>query len=617
MTAVAETLSIANADAATERLDATASKPYTAPPSQVWGWGIGRLAEFGLIATFGQIGTIFTIGFGLNPAIVGTCTALPRLIDGIIDPMVGHWSDNMHTRWGRRKPFLIGGALMGALFLTLLCFASPSWSAATQFGYLAIVGTLTYLCYGAYAMAWNAIGYELSDDYHERSRISAIGGFFLAAAALGNSWIYWLALRPAFGGIVWGMRWIGAGIALLIIASAIACTLMIRERFTQSNRTHVKLLPAIRSAIRNRPFVILMLMKVTEIFGGRLVGGMAIFLGVYYTCRGDQELAAKIAGVSAILGTIWNFAVLPFVKPASQWIGKRGALITGAALAFASSLVAPFITTPAHPWWSMIPGLIIAPLLVISGTVALAILPDICDVDELETGQRREGLFTSVQGFIAKLEISLAVALTGYLVIAASIDTKIGPRWDQLIVAQPAAVTGFAIGESGTYRFAYGKPATFNSLSIDGDVSAIELSASNTSPTQGFRTIGSFRDGSSTGRHVFTFPAVTAMYARVKLIAGAGESRQVTLREIALMDVTGKTIRATNLLAAGGKQVAAQPPQAVAHRLFWMVMIPGIVFSGLTLLTTILFPLTEEKMLQVRRELDARREQTMPCASQD
>src|SRR5690348_13537560 len=111
MTDVAETLSTSE-DVAADGVPA--SKPYTAPPKQIWGWGIGRIAEFGLIATFGQVGTIFTIGFGLNPAIVGTCTALPRLIDGIIDPIVGHWSDDTHTRWGRRKPFLIGGAFIGA-----------------------------------------------------------------------------------------------------------------------------------------------------------------------------------------------------------------------------------------------------------------------------------------------------------------------------------------------------------------------------------------------------------------------------------------------------------------------------------------------------------------------
>jgi len=86
----------------------------------------------------------------------------------------------------------------------------------------------------------------------------------------------------------------------------------------------------------------------------------------------------------------------------------------------------------AHTSTALIPGLIVAPLLVITGTIAGAVLPDICDLDELETGQRREGLFTAVQGFVSKLEISLAVVLVGYVVSVASVDTTIGLRWQAM-----------------------------------------------------------------------------------------------------------------------------------------------------------------------------------------
>src|SRR5579862_4139850 len=81
---------------------AAGEKPYTAPPRQIWGWGAGKVAEFGLVAMFGQAMNIFSVGFGLNPIIVSWCMMLPRLVDGIVDPIVGHWSDEAHTRWGRR-----------------------------------------------------------------------------------------------------------------------------------------------------------------------------------------------------------------------------------------------------------------------------------------------------------------------------------------------------------------------------------------------------------------------------------------------------------------------------------------------------------------------------------
>src|SRR4051812_48517504 len=107
-----------NATVAEPTTTAVGGKPYTAPQRQVWGWGVGKVAEFGLVAMFGQALNIFTVGFGLSPVIVGWCVMLPRLVDGIVDPIIGHWSDEMHTRWGRRKPFMVFGAFAGAIFLS-------------------------------------------------------------------------------------------------------------------------------------------------------------------------------------------------------------------------------------------------------------------------------------------------------------------------------------------------------------------------------------------------------------------------------------------------------------------------------------------------------------------
>ena len=598
---------------------AIGGKPYTAPAKQNWGWAAGRVAEFGLIGTYGQAMNVFTVGFGLNPVIVSWCMMLPRLFDGILDPIIGHWSDDMHTRWGRRKPFLIGGAFLGSIFLALLWWANPSWSPAAQFLHLFIVGTCLYLCYGAYLMAWTAISYELSDDYHERSRIAAIGGFFLAAMALSNSWIYWFTLRPMFGSVIWGMRWVGLGMAVLVIISAIITAISTKERFTHTNRRHVPIIQALKTTMKNRPFVYLILMKICEIFGGRLTGGIAFYLGVYYVCQGDLDLSTRLGGIGATLGTVWNFTMLPLVKPASKFIGKRGALIVSAAIGFGTSLISPFITTPAHPWWGLIPGLIVAPLLVITGTIAGAIVPDICDVDELESGQRREGLFASVMGFVGKLEISLAVVLVGYVVQWAAVDTNIGHRWEATINDNAKVNGGFPAGEKAVFSFKDRMPATFNTFSVafpkDGTnmLKEFELLASDESPTTGFHSIGKFQAQSSKGMQEFKFAPVTAKYFEVKLISAQAAGTPISLNEIRLTNTEAgnPSVRssAVNLLgsAQGGRMLAAQPPEHVQHKLFWLVMIPGIVFSGLTFIMTLLFPLTEAQMLEVRRKLDERR----------
>ncbi|MDR3708208.1 MAG: MFS transporter [Capsulimonadaceae bacterium] len=415
---------------------ATPKKPFTAPPREVWAWGIGALASHYLIQTFGQAATIFTVGFAISPLIIGWAMMIPRLFDAFLDPYLGHLSDNTHTPWGRRKPYLIVGAVLGAIMLNLVWWANPHWPAMHTLVYLGVLGTLFYVCYGLYTMAWTAVGYELTDDYNERSKVAAVAAFFLAIVALSSSWIYRIALMPIFGhnrivnghlqgDEIVGIRWIAAVVGIIIVAAAMVAAAGCRERFTHANKKHEPLLPALMTSLRNRPFFILLMVKVCQLLGERLAGALFSFLAIYYVCVGDKTLAMNITGLGGTIGLVWNFALLPFIKPISVKWGKRAAFIGGACISMCAALLQPFIMNPHLPYLMLIPALVIAPLTMIAGTVANAIVPDICDLDELETGQRREGLFTSVMGFMAKLEISLCALLSGYIVTWSGLNVKL------------------------------------------------------------------------------------------------------------------------------------------------------------------------------------------------
>lgn len=403
---------------------ALGGKAYTAPAREIWAWGVGAIACHALIQTYGQANIIFTVGFGLSPVIISWCMMLPRVVDGILDPIIGHMSDETHTRWGRRKPYLVIGSVLGAVFIMAVWWANPAWGHAAQFAYLLIFGTLFYLAYGIYTMAWTAVGYELTDDYNERSKVAAIGGLFLAAVTLGAQWTYWLALRPIFHNEIIGMRWISAGVGLLVIGCALVSTWFCKERFTHVNRTHVPILPALKTTVKNRPFIILIGFKICQILGERAALGLLLYLAIYYVCAGDKGMATKITGIGATIGTVLGFFVLPALKPITQWTGKRNAQIASAAITFGAALILPFILSAAHPYWLIFPALVAIPLGTLNNTLTNAMVPDICDVDELDYGQRREGLFTSVMGFIAKLEISLCFLLVGYVLSWSGLDTK-------------------------------------------------------------------------------------------------------------------------------------------------------------------------------------------------
>jgi len=410
--------------------------PYTAPSKEIWAWGIGALASHAMIQTFGQANTIFTVGFGVNALILGWALMLPRFFDALVDPYLGHLSDNTHTRWGRRKPYLVFGAVAGSLLSCAIWWANPAWSEAILLAYIGILGTLFYMCYGLYTMAWTAVGYELTDDYNERSKVAAIAALFLGFVSLGSAWIYRVALMPIFGATkmvdgklvgdeIIGMRWISAFLAVVIISSALIAAAFCKERFTHTNRQHEPLIPALKTTMKNRPFVILLLIKVCQLLGERTSGALLVYLAIYYVFNGDKTAATQITGIGGTIGTVWGFILLPLLKPISQKFGKRSALIAGAAVSLLSACIQPFILNPHYPYLLLLPALIVTPLLLISNTIANAIVPDICDLDELQTGQRREGLFTSVMGFMAKMEISLCILLVGYMISWSGLDVKL------------------------------------------------------------------------------------------------------------------------------------------------------------------------------------------------
>ncbi len=442
---------------------AVGGKPYTAPGREVWAWGIGALACHLLIQTYGQAYNIFTLGFGLSPVLVSWCMMLPRVLDGITDPILGHLSDNTHTRWGRRKPYLVLGAMFGALFLSAIWWADPAWNEKVQFAYLLVLCTLFYITYGIYTMAWSAVGYELTDDYNERSKVQAVGSFFLALVSLTAGWMYWLALRRGFhDGVmatsrslfgagfdcsklsailarafedtvqgssseIWGMRWIAVGVGVLIILSAFVAAWVCRERFTHTNRKHPPIGTAIKETLRNKPFVILQMVSMFQMFAQRLgVVGFLVFIGTYYVCGGDKGLATRVIGWGTTIGTVLVFGLLPLMKPISKWIGKKGALLGATAIGVVVALIQPFTLKPGHPWLLLVPQLIFTLLTPFCFTIINAIVPDICDLDELQSGCRREGLFAAVMGLVGKMGISLSTLAMGYLLLWFGLGAKSG-----------------------------------------------------------------------------------------------------------------------------------------------------------------------------------------------
>ena len=400
-------------------------KPYRSTSRTIHFWAVGAIADYMMYAMFALIPIFFVNTFGMNPIMVSWALFLPRIFDGIADPLIGHWSDNTHTRWGRRRPFILVSVLVGSCLIMGLWWMSKDWGEWTQFAFVLVMSLLLFLCWGTYNMNHMALGYELSDDYHQRTQVIAVRGFYFSIAAMTGGFFYWIAGLKVFPNEITGMRIESVFIAAAAVLAALFAVMFTRERFQKANRKHVDIIQAIKATMTVKPFVILLLVRIIQTLGGTLYNSLAFYIGVYSVCQGDKHLYNALPAYNGVIGLSIAFLMVFAAARFSRLIGKRRGLIMSYGVAFLSACLIPFFAQPGWPYLLLAHMIIFQPILgSLFNVFQTAVMPDICDIDELNSGERREGLFSAVGGFVSKLENSLCSLASGYIIAFSGFDAK-------------------------------------------------------------------------------------------------------------------------------------------------------------------------------------------------
>jgi GPH family glycoside/pentoside/hexuronide:cation symporter len=462
-------------------IQAVPRKAFTAPWWQIHAWGIGGIASYFMYEQFYLIFNIHTTVFKVNPVLVGWILALPRLFDGLLDPLIGHWSDNMRSRFGRRRPFLLVSAIVGALVASTLFWMEPEWGQWVKGVLLTLSAVTLFTACGTYDMAYTSLGYELSEAYSDRSRVQAIKGVYWSMMGIVGGYVIGLATDTQatgdkiFGGIqdkigwvesawrwttgsihpwnpvvtnwwqswrasvgfaseVQGFRVISGIISLLILASVVFPLLWSKERYLKVNRQHVNLWQALRATMRCKPFVLILIINVAK-NAGTLPRNLFFFIGVYYVCAGNKATYSNIMGGDfAFYGFLIAIGVWLLTKPLTRLIGKKAAFIAGAGLGLVQAIGTPFVAIPGHiEYWYWF-NIAFLPITMVLNTSAAGIMPDICDLDELQYGVRREGMFSAVQAFANKMEISIMMPLSGVFVAWTGFKAELGAAQPQKVL---------------------------------------------------------------------------------------------------------------------------------------------------------------------------------------
>jgi Na+/melibiose symporter-like transporter len=410
-------------------------------------WGTGGFAEnLANSAILSLIYPIFNVALGFSPMAIGTALAVSRIVDAVVDPVMGNFTDNVRTPWGRRRPFIFAGAILMAMFFGLIWWL-PAWlptlgartaenalevpflislgietiPALKMFLALTVVCLLFYFSFTVFVIPFSGLGIELVQDYAARTNIQVyrLWASFLASLMVG--WLYlWsqnIGIRLG-GNEVLGVRYVGLAVAALILLTAILPALFCRERFSHSAvGKKIRLLAAVKLTLTHKPFLMLMGSVFAVFIGLFFAIPLMTYIGIYHCCGGDKKLAAEIGGVMTTIQTVGQFAAMPLIAWANKHFEKRTILFAGIGMSIVGYISTWWLFTPAYPWLQIVPYVIAAWGLCSCWAVNGSFAADICDDDELRSGHRREGLYSAVFAFVYKSAIGL-VALGTALLLA-------------------------------------------------------------------------------------------------------------------------------------------------------------------------------------------------------
>jgi GPH family glycoside/pentoside/hexuronide:cation symporter len=351
----------------------------------------------------------------LAPATIGAIFAVSRLWDAALDPIIGTWSDRTRTRFGRRRPFMLAAIpLMAATFLMLWsppAALSGAWT--TLWVVVALYGF--YAGFSAYAIPHFALGAELVDDYHDRSRVYGV-----------RNASFMLGLLPAFGclQLVNNAEDPRATAVLVAIAGALGLSalllvpLRVREREEFQRLAVVGSVRAIRDVLRNAHARRILLVQFLDSLGIGVIGVLGPYLAQYVIKRTD--LIAALPGVY----TGCLLASIPLWVLASRRFGKRQAWTTamiGMALAFGATI---FV---GENDVALILGMLVVAGVFggCGGPIGASMLADVIDADELETGERKEGAYTAAFTFAFQVGNGITVALVGFALALSGFEPNV------------------------------------------------------------------------------------------------------------------------------------------------------------------------------------------------
>lgn len=407
---------------ATSKIGTKTETEERLPLSICLGFGVGSL---GIAILLNTVTTFFpvlmTTVLGQSAALAGMLLTISKLYDVLADVAIGVASDRTRSRWGRRRPYLLAGAVVAALSF-LMIFMPPALSDTMLVIYMAVALIIYSTGYSLFAVPYIAMAGEMTDGYHERTRLLSFRTFFVSAGQLFGA-AGMAAIIKWGGGGSDGYALMGAAAASVIFTTMLLSFIGTRKarRAEAGPKTHIPGREQIRSLLANKPFMLLMTAKTTQYLAISIASTTKLLFLLNVLKIGYDGLIH----LTLVQNTVAMISV-PLWTWAGRRFGKTKAYLT--AIILLGTLYASWLWTGADVSMPEIWARGALNGLAAAGTtlMSIAMLPDVMEFDRKRTGQRREGVFSSIYAFMEKLAFAIGPGLIGLLLAAAGFAATTG-----------------------------------------------------------------------------------------------------------------------------------------------------------------------------------------------
>jgi sugar (glycoside-pentoside-hexuronide) transporter len=348
---------------------------------------------------------------GLNPAFAGFIMMIGKLWDAVTDPFIGIWSDRTKSRFGRRRPFLLGVAVPFGI-ITWLLFTDFGFGTGGTKVYFLVVTIAYFTIFTMLDVPYTALAAEMTQDYNERTGLISYRALWcqiasIVAAALPWVFVEWLTVK--MGGderLAWSVM---TGIFGFFCIFFILWTWRATRGYELfPEETRIRLRDITQDVLRNKTFLYTFGIYTAANVALTVGATVLVYFMIYYMNLTEAQQSIAFLFLFA-LTIVW----IPAITKISEARGKRWAFIIFIGVwALVQGVGGLFVRPDTLVFFYVLAALASGGVISVTMT-GWSMIPDVVEVDEYKTGQRREGLYFAFFSFSRKISVAIAVWLVG------------------------------------------------------------------------------------------------------------------------------------------------------------------------------------------------------------